>query len=274
MMIVKRTLGEISSKLLTTLSSKERVIFTISDAQKITKTSHTTTRRLISRLIDKNWLIRLVPGKYLIVPLSAGEKAEHSENWYVVAKHIIEPNLYYLSHYSALDIHEMTTQPLMTVYITTPKRRKEANVLGANFRFLYANPPKLWGIEDVWVKPTEKVKVSDLERTIVDCLDNPKLCGGISELAKGLWVKRSEIDYSKLEKYIGRFGSKAVAKRLGFLLELYGIGGEQTVKKLRKFVTASFVLLDSSLPATGKYKSSWRIRENFDPEELKEIIKT
>ena len=93
-------------------------------------------------------------------------------------------------------------------------------------------------------------------------------------MAKGLWVKRSEIDYSKLEKYIGRFGSKAVAKRLGFLLELYGIGGEPTVKKLRKFVTASFVLLDSSLPATGKYKSSWRIRENFDPEELKEIIKT
>lgn len=274
MMIAKRTLGEISSKLLTTLSSQDRVIFSISEAQKITKTSHATTRRLISRLIDKNWLIRLVPGKYLIVPLSAGEKAEFSENWYVVAKHLVEPNLYYLSHYSALDIHEMTTQPLMTIYITTPKRRKEAKVLGARFRFLYAKPPKLWGVEEVWVKPTEKVKVSDLERTIIDCLDDPKLCGGISELAKGIWIKRNDIDYSKLEKYVGRFGSKAVAKRLGFLLELYEIGDEAAVKKLRKFITASFVLLDSSLPAIGKYQSSWRIRVNFDPKELKEIIRT
>lgn len=274
MMITKRTLGEISSKLLTTLSSQDRVIFTISDAQKITKTSHATTRRLINRLIDKNWLIRLVPGKYLIVPLSAGEKAEFSENWHVVAKHLIEPNHYYLSHYSALEIHEMITQPLMTIYITTPKRRKKTKVLGGSFRFLYAKPSKFWGIEEVWVKQTEKVKVSDLERTIVDCLDSPKLCGGISELAKGLWVKRNEIDYSKLAKYVSRFGSKAVAKRLGFLLELYGIGDEATVEKLRKFITASFVLLDSSLPATGKYRSSWRIRVNFDPKELKEIIIT
>jgi len=192
----------------------------------------------------------------------------------VVAKHIIEPNLYYLSHYSALDIHEMTTQPLMRICITASKRRKEAKVLGVSFRFFYTSQLKFWGIEEVWVKPTEKVKVSDLERTIVDCLDNPKLCGGISELAKGLWIKRNEIDYSKLIKYVGRFGSKAVAKRLGFLLELYGIGGEPTVKKLRKFVTASFILLDPSLPATGKYQSLWRIRVNFSPKELKEIIKT
>ncbi|KPL05567.1 MAG: hypothetical protein AMJ73_00075 [candidate division Zixibacteria bacterium SM1_73] len=273
-MIVKRTLGEISSKLLTTLSSQERVIFTLSDAQKITKTSDAATRRLINRLIEKKWLIRLVPGKYLIVPLSAGEKAEFSENWYVIAKHLIEPNIYYLSHYSALDIHEMTTQPLMTIYITTPKRRNLANVLGASFRFIYTKPPKLWGIEETWVKRTEKVKVSDLERTIVDCLDNSKLCGGISELAKGIWVKRNDIDYTKLVKYVGRFQSKAVAKRLGFLLELYGIGDETVIDKLRKFVTASFILLDPSLPAIGKYQSSWRIRVNFDPIELKEIIRT
>lgn len=273
-MATKRTLGEASSKLLTTLSSQDRVIFNISDAQKITKTSHAATRRLISRLIDKKWLIRLVPGKYLIVPLSAGEKAEFSENWYVVAKHLAEPDLYYLSHYTALDIHEMTTQPVMGVYITSHKRRKKVKVLGASFHFLYAKPQKLWGIEEVWIKRTEKVKVSDLERTIVDCLNNPKLCGGISELAKGLWVKRNDIDYSKLEKYVAWCGRKSVAKRLGFLLELYGIGDEVVIEKLRKFVTASFVLLDPSLPAAGKYRGSWRIRVNFDPRELKEIIKT
>jgi predicted transcriptional regulator of viral defense system len=104
-------------------------------------------------------------------------------------------------------------------------------------------------------------------------LDSPKLCGGISELAKGLWTRRKEIDYSKLLKYVDRFGSKAVAKRLGFLLELYGIGDKVT-SKLKKFVTSSFVLLDPSLPAKGKYQSSRGLKINLNPEELKEIIKT
>src|SRR3990170_1677699 len=259
---ITRSLGARSSKLLLNLSSKDKNIFTLSDAQAIAKTNPATTRRLLSDLVKKKWLIRLAPGHYLIVPLSAGEKAEFSENWYIVAKHLIEQNPYYLSHYSALDIHEMTTQPLMTIYITTTKRRQNKEVLGANYHFIYTDSSKFWGVEEVWVKPTEKVKVSDLERTIIDCLDNPKQCGGISELAKGLWQKRNEIDYSKLTSYIDRFGSKAVAKRLGFLLEFYSIG-ESARKKLRKYVVPSFVLLDPSLPAKGKRQSQWGLRVNL-----------
>jgi predicted transcriptional regulator of viral defense system len=272
-MVAKRTLGETGSKLLAALSSQDRVIFTISEAQKITKTGNAATRRLINRLLAKKWLIRLVPGKYLIVPLSAGEKAEFTENWYVIAKYLLEPNPYYLSHWSAMDIHEMTTHPLKVVYVTTPKRRKRVEVLGATFHFVYTNPSKLWGVEEIWVKPTEKVKVSNLERTIIDCLNNPELCGGISEIAKGLWVKRNDIDYSKLLRYVEEFSSKAVAKRLGFLLELYELE-ERTVEELRKYVVPSFVLLDPSLPPKGKYQSAWRLRINLNPDELKEIVKT
>lgn len=260
-------------RLIRTLSANEKDIFTIADAQKITQTRPTATRMLLSDLTKKKWLIRLTPGHYLIVPLSAGEQAEFSENWYVIAKYLIEPNPYYLSHYSALDIHEMTTQPLMTIYVTATKRRENKEILGANYRFIYANSSKSWGIEEIWVKPTEKVKVSDLERTIIDCLDNPKLCGGISEIAKGLWRKKNEIDYTKLVKYVDRFDSKAVAKRLGFLLELYNIG-DKAIPKLRKFVTPTFVLLDPSLPAKGKHQSSWRLKVNLNPDELKDIIKT
>lgn len=273
MTISKRSLGTQGSLLLSTLASQNKNIFRIADAQKVLNTKKGAVMTLLSRLEDMNWVIRLKYGRYLIVPLSAGEQAEFSENWYVVAKYLIEPNLYYLSHYSALDIHEMTTQPLMTIYTTTPKRRKAKEVLGAAFRFIYTDKSKFWGIEDAWIKPTEKVKVSDLERTIIDCLDNPKLCGGISELAKGLWRKRNEIDYTKLVKYVDRFSSKAVAKRLGFLLELYGLDDKIT-DKLSKFVTASFIRLDPSLPSKGKYQSKWRIRVNLDSEELREIIKT
>ncbi len=104
-------------------------------------------------------------------------------------------------------------------------------------------------------------------------MNNPKLCGGISEIAKGIWKKRSDIDYAKLVHYIDRFGRKAVAKRLGFLLDLYNIGGNATAE-LSRFVTSTFILLDPSLPARGKRQSAWRVRVNLTPEELREIIKT
>lgn len=269
-----RTLGKIESRLLSVLSAQDKTIFAVEDAQKIMGSSAVATRLLLSDLAAKKWLIRLTPGKYLIVPLSAGEEAEQSENWYVIAKNLIEPLPYYVSHYSALEIHEMTTQPIYTVYISTPNRKRPKEILGATYWFIYMQPKDMWGIEDVWVTPSQKVKVSDLERTIIDCLDRPDLCGGISEIAKGLWTKRSSIDYQKLVRYVNRLNRKSVAKRLGFLLETYGLGDKEPLLNLKKMISTSYALLDPTLEDTGRYISSWRLRLNLNPEELIDITKT
>jgi predicted transcriptional regulator of viral defense system len=270
----RKSLGATSSKLLTNLSSKDRVIFTIEDALKITKTSTLTTRQLLTDLVRKRWLIRLIPGKYLIVPLSAGEEAEYSENWYVIAKSLIAPEPYYISHGSALDIHEMTVHPSLSVYISSPVRRITKEILGATFRFIYIQPKDIWGIEDFWVTSSQQVKVSDLERTIIDCLDRPDLCGGISEVAKGIWTKRNSIDYKKLVDYAKKLGRKSVAKRLGFLLENYGLGTPEITAELKTILTRSYSLLDPILPVSGRYNNAWKLRLNLDPDELKEITKT
>ena len=55
-----------------------------------------------------------------------------------------------------------------------------------------------WGITDEWIKKSEKVKISDIEKTIIDCLAYPEYCGGITEIAKGIWIKKDEIDYKLL----------------------------------------------------------------------------
>lgn len=269
-----RSLGDLEARLITSLSSKGRGVFTLSDAQKSTGNSSATTRKLVHDLVQKKWLIRLTGGKYLIVPFEAGEEGEHTENWFVIAKNLIEPKPYYISHYSALDIHEMLTQPALTVYISTPIRRIPKKILGATFRFIYTKPQTLWGLEDSWVTQSQKVKVSDLERTIIDCLDRPDLCGGVSELAKGLWTKRNEIDYQKLVDYALKHDKKSVIKRLGFILETYSFGSKDTLSKLKKELTSSYTLLDPSLPASGKFRSSWKVRANIEPAELIEITKT
>ncbi len=263
-----KALGETEARFLASLASRDKTIFRTEEARQISGKSLSAVDSLISGLLQKRWLIRLNRGRYLIVPLSAGEESEYSENWYVVAKNLIEPNQYYLSHYSALDIHEMTTQPVLTVYISTPVRRIAKQVLGATFQFVNIKPEDIWGTEDVWVTANQQVRASDLERTIIDCLDRPELCSGIIEVGKGLWAKRAIIDYEKLSRYAKKLGRKSVAKRLGFLLETYGLGTPKALSALHGLVTASYTRLDPSVPASGRYVNSWKVRASIEPEEL------
>lgn len=269
-----KILGETEARLLASLASQDKTIFTTEDARWVTGTSAPATNSLISNLLRKKWLIRLNRGVYLIVPLSAGEQAEYSENWFVVANHLIQPHPYYLSHYSALEIHEMTTQPVLTVYISTPVRRVPKEIAGAMYRFVLTKPEDIWGVENIWVTPSQQVTVSDLERTIVDCLDRPELCGGIIEVARGLWAKRDSVDFAKLGDYVTKLGRKSVAKRLGILLDVYELGTPEIFEKLQPLVSASYVPLDPSLPASGCYLSKWKIRANVDADELKAATTT
>lgn len=273
-MKLEKALGAVEAKLLTTLSSQDKSIFGASEAQRVIGGSEAATNLLLDGLVKKKWLIRLVRGKYLIVPLSAGPEAEHSENWYVIAKHLTEPAQYYLSYTSALDIHEMALHPALSVYISSPVRRIPKEILGATFRFVYVQPTDIWGVEDAWVTTSQQVKVSDLERTILDCLNRLDLCGGISEVAKGIWAKRNDVDYKKLVVYAKKLGRKSVAKRLGFLLETYGLGTPETLAELKATLTRSYSPLDPTLPVSGRYNSAWKLRLNLDPDELKEITKT
>ena len=270
----KRSLGKNEAQLLSILSSRDKTIFGIEDAQNVTGTSPVATRLLLSDLVKKKWLIRLTSGKFLIVPFSAGQDGEHSENWYLIAKNLIGPFPYYISYYSALEINEITIQPVFKIYISTPVRRQPKKILGATYQFIYIQEKDIWGIEDVWVTQSQKVKVSDLERTIIDCLNRQEFCGGISEIAKGIWIKRNNIDYQKIVKYLKQFNRKSVAKRLGLILETYGIGEDKIISEIKKLISPSYALLDPTLENSGRFLDSWKLRLNVDPDELLDITKT
>ena len=97
----------------------------------------------------------------MIIPLEADK--DYLENRYIVARELIRPHSYYISHYSAMAIHGFTTQPILKVFITSSARRQNRLISGAEFIFLYAPPYNFFGIEDKWITKQEKVKVSNLD---------------------------------------------------------------------------------------------------------------
>ena len=113
--------------------------------------------------------------------------------------------------------------------------------------------------------------ISDLERTIVDGLKQPLHVGGITEVAKGLWMKHEQINVEKLIIYARKFQSGAVIRRLGYLLELYGLANTTQLKQLTDLLTMTTQRLDPTLPAEGRFVTRWRLQLNVTPEELRAI---
>jgi len=269
-----KTLGTESARLLTKLASQGRAVFSIEDALQITEKTYVAVLHELRRLTKAGWVAKLTPGKYALVPLSSGDEAIPEANRLVIARELVGDTPYYLSHDSALEIHNMLTRPVTTVTITSARRLLNRTILHVPYRFVTAKPKELWGYSAVWVMPAEQVQVSDLERTILDGLARPDLCAGVSEVVIGLWMRKDDLDWAKLAAYTQRFGIQVVAKRLGYLLELYDLGTKRAIEMLHQMVGPSYALLDPQLPAQGDYLARWRLRLNIDPEVLKGIVTT
>jgi predicted transcriptional regulator of viral defense system len=265
----RKTLGPVSAYLITQLKKSDKSIFRIRDAEQILDKDEKAAADLLSKLARRGIISRLKAGLFMIVPLEA--EKNYLENRYVIAGEIMKPNRYYISHASAMAIHGLTTQPVLNVQISSTVRKKEMSVSGIKFSFYRINPNAYFGIEEKWVTKQARASVSDLERTIVDCLARPELCGGVPDAAKGIWAAKEKIDYAKLVKYAKRIGIKAVAKRLGFILQLLELSDKNTLAELKKYSQSGedYALFDPTLKKAGRYLREWRLRVNFNPGELK-----
>jgi predicted transcriptional regulator of viral defense system len=270
----KPALGPNSADLLVRLSSAHKNVFSIEDAQAITGWGYERTADLLRKLSRKRWLVRLVPGKYLIIPLEAGLEGFPTADRYVIAREVLGSVPYYISHYSAMELHEMTTQPVKTVFVTVCRRRRSRTIAAIEYRFVYASPRSFWGWEETWATPEEQVRVSDLEKTLLDGAVRPDLCGGVAELARGLWLRRDHLDDHRLVEYAKRLGHKAASRRIGCLLQMFGLGEPETVHALRDFGKGGYDSLDPTLPDEGPHDPEWRLRINLDPKELRASVWT
>jgi predicted transcriptional regulator of viral defense system len=111
-------------------------------------------------------------------------------------------------------------------------------------------------------------------RTIIDGLKLPEYCGGITEVAKGLWIKRKELSIKRLIEYAEKIDSGVVYRRFGYLIELYKMATEQELMSLQKKLTASYQILDPTQIDEGKYLAKWKLRLNISEAELLAILRT
>lgn len=264
-----------SNQLLSFFNGRNKAGFVYSEAFKaLPESKESTVRELLSDMTKRGLLMRLKDGVYHIIPYE--ENAElFMPDWHLIAEHLVNDAEYYIGYYSALQIHNLITQPSLKEQIVVSKqiRPSEIKIKNISFQFIYHNENHFFGSKKIWIDNFNKVWCSDLEKTIIDCLFRPDYAGGIVEIAKAIHGSKNKIDFDKLFDYTKKFKSQAVLKRLGFLLEMLEIQNS-IIDKLQKEKTASYVLLDTELLKSGKMISRWSIQQNLETETIKSAIYT
>jgi predicted transcriptional regulator of viral defense system len=269
-----KTLRARGARLIAALHDGGRPLFGHGDVEAITGLQPASARSLVAGLVRRGLATRLKPGLFLLVPQELGHEREYLGNPYVVARELVDTPDYYVSLASAMDIHQMVTQPQLVVFVTSPKAVRPRTVLGTEFRFVRSKPEHMFGIVEHWATKTEKVRVSDRERTVLDGLKHSEHCGGLTEVAKGFWMRRDDIDLGRLVDYALRLDVGAVIQRLGFLLETFEVQEPEQLERLHESISASYAPVDPLLPAQGPTNARWRLYLNVEPDELLSIVRS
>lgn len=263
-----KTLGPRAAQLFIELNELRRFTFALADVVAITDLSPAAARNLVHKAQQRGLVTRLKPGLYNLVPFELGRTTEQIDSPYIIASQLAGAAPYFLSHGTALELHRMVTQPNFTMYVSCMRRVRPQTVGGYDYRFVHINAEQEFGVVKHWIDKERFVMISDMERTIIDGLRHPAFVGGITEVAKGLWMKREVLKVERLVDYARRLGVGAVVRRLGYLLEHYDLADTSAIEPLHDMLTATYQRLDPLLPTEGAFLSRWRLQLNVTPEEL------
>lgn len=262
-----RSLSEREAFLLSELAAAGMSTFTVEQAGQTSGLSGADVTRLLHRLSAKRWLRRLERGKYRLIPLDAGPEAHWAEHEYLIAAALVQP--YYLAYATALNFYGYGERQPRPVWIATTHRKRTVTVEGVTYRFVTLSEHKFFGYTAVQLLD-RPVHIAEREKAIADGFDHPEYCGGVMEVAKGLWFGTDEVDLARLVDYSRRLDNRTAMRRLGFWLDRLEIGDQAILQQLELPEDRNYARLDPAGPDEGPRDARWRFIVNVPERQLLE----
>lgn len=262
-------LSPVEQKAYFALLKRGSIIARVEDVSSALGVSSSWAKNILSKLAGHGAVQRVGRGKYVVIPADVmyGRKSYVADPL-VLANELMKENDYCVAYCSAAHVHGLTEQMPFKTTIAVLKQMRHIEVGNVSVIFVTLKKSKFFGCEDTRYLDVT-LKVSDLEKTVVDCLDRPEFCGGLSEVARILSnaFEDGRVDYQRLVSYVRRLGSHAVAQRLGFILEYL-----EERKRLRvdsevfddllQLVGSKVYPLDVKASRVGNISRKWKILNN------------
>lgn len=185
-------------------------VFSIEEAKKLTGNKKTAYSQL-NRLMKKGLVKKIRKNIYSAVNPTTGQIVATR---YQIACAITDSA--YISHHSAFEFYGLANQVFFEVYVSS--ETKFNHFFYDNLTFKYVSSRMKEGV--VEAKNTTGVKITDLERTVVDSIKDLNKIGGLDELLNCLQVI-NYLDEKKLKKYLDIYNTRGLYQRVGYLLDNY-----------------------------------------------------
>ncbi len=211
-----RSLSPTESRIVLSLEADGRDELTLDELGRRAGVRRGFARKLAHGLVAKKWLQRIAPGRYLLNPSQHGPDAIPDADPLRLGARLVRP--YYLGYGTAAELWGLLLQPGQVYYVVTTRRIATHPEHVAQFRFVRTPPARFFG----WAtleRRGERISVSDLERTLLDCLKRPDLAGGMGGVAQIATRAAPRLDWARLSGHLERLGERSLSLRLGYLLE-------------------------------------------------------
>lgn len=238
------------------LQAQEQYYFTPTLLASLFNLERRRAYQLAGRLKSEGLADQVENGKYLLLGL---EPERVLSNPLFIANQLVNPC--YVSYWSAVHFHGLTTQAPHTVFCATTRKKNPLTYRDQTYRYVLVKPHKFFGYQRELVGGL-RVLIADEAKAIVDSLDQPRYAGGLSEVANALTTALPDLDLELLVDYAVRMADKSLASRLGYLLDQLG--------KLAPGlpVSQSPVALDPEQPRQGAYDARWHVVVNVPADSL------
>jgi predicted transcriptional regulator of viral defense system len=225
--------------------------------------SKARSRKALSHLVSKGWLMRLERGLYLIVPLEAGLERTWAENPLAIATQLTPVGA--VGYLPAMYYWEMAKQAPAKMFVQTLRRRfrPRVTILGVQYQLILVVDRKLFGVTTRTIDGLD-FRITDREKTLVDACDRPDLCGGVQGLVEAL-LSSEDLEWEKVDNYLDRMRSGAIYKRLGHLVDTFDIPIPDRQRRLdqwRGSISEGIALLEPGQKPEGPIHTAWRVRVN------------
>ncbi len=187
----------------------------------------------ITNLRQKGYFKKIKKGLYAIAPPNMLNEDDFNPDKFLIANKIKDES--YISHHSALEFHGLAQTIQNRVYITSKTPSKLLKYKNIEYKIITTK--HYFGFEKRNHLNTS-IKVSDREKTILDCIRNIKYAGGIEELIKS-FEDLPTINWNSLLQYLEKIDEKNLYQKTGFIFERLNLNlpekiEEQILSKIGK----------------------------------------
>ena len=185
-------------------------IFHKKDIVKLVSTEN-AAKEILRRYKKLNFISQVRRDLYVVTDLPTKQSLASK---YEIASYISPSS--YLSYHAALEYYGLAHQVFYEIYISSKEEFRNFDYEGISYTFC----PSKTGVGVTNPFTDSFVKVTDLERTVIDCINRIDLSGGLEELVQCFAII-TYVNENKLLHYLQQYNTKILYQKVGFMLRYF-----------------------------------------------------